>query len=56
MSDFDDDILDGLVESMAFVGTTEFQIGNATFQGDLDELGDRSYQIVNGGGIGNCRK
>lgn len=49
MSDFDDAIAEGLADSLDFIGTTQFQIGNRTFQGDIDELGDRAYSIVDGG-------
>jgi hypothetical protein len=49
MSDFDDSMAEALGECLEEIGTTEFQIGDRTFQGDPDELGNRSYQIIDGG-------
>ena len=49
MSEFDDSMTEALKESLDEIGTTEFRINGTPYQGDLDELGDRSYTIEIGG-------
>jgi hypothetical protein len=49
MSDFDDMLSEGLADFLAVTGTTAFSIGAAQFAGSLDELGDQSYSVVQGG-------
>jgi hypothetical protein len=38
-----------MVEGLAVLGLKTFSIGNATYSGNLDQLGNRSYSIVTGG-------